>query len=407
VNTTVRFDDLATVDLTVGAVYAGGTRGNAADDPLAQLLPCGNQGGFRFKGARKTHSYRMAVLYTSGVDPDWPDTLDVETGLFTYFGDNKKPGATLHETTRGGNELLRFAFDAIHSTPARRHRVPPFFVFRKAAVGPGRDVEFLGLAVAGAKDVDPGSDLVAVWRTSEGHRFQNYRAAFTVLDIATVPRAWILELDAGHVLGPHCPRAFRRWVEDGTYTPLEAPRTTEFRSIADQAPNPDDEKLVTTIYDHYQLEPHGFEACAMELWKMLANESVSQITATRRSADGGRDAFGLYSIGPPGDRIHLDFSLEAKCYAPGHGAGVRDVARLISRLKHRQFGVFVTTSYVAPQAYKELREDQHPVVVITARDIAEVLRQHDLSTPTAVRRWLRTVVDPMAGSRIDLPSART
>jgi hypothetical protein len=386
----VPFEQLPTADLQLGAVYAGGTHGNASDDPMARLLPCGNQGGFRFKGERKTHSYRIALLYTSGADPDWPDALDVETGLFTYFGDNKRPGASLHETPRGGNELLRFAFGALHSHPPRRNLVPPFFVFRKLGIGAGRDVEFLGLAVPGGKDVDAANDLVAIWRTSQGQRFQNYRATFTVLDIASISRAWIAELEAGEPLARHCPDPFRRWAERGTYTPLEAPRTTEFRSIADQAPEPRDAALVTTLYEHFSPDPHAFEACAMELWRMLAKESVSRITATRRSADGGRDAFGLYSIGPAGDRIHLDFSLEAKCYGPSHGAGVRDVARLISRLKHRQFGVFVTTSYVGPQAYKELRDDRHPVVVMCGRDIGELLRQHGLGSVEAVRTWLVT-----------------
>ncbi len=42
-------------------------------------------------------------------------------------------------------------------------------------------------------------------------------------------------------------------------------------------------------------------------------------------------------------------------YEGGATVGVADVARLISRLRQRQFGVFVTTSVVARQAYKEVR----------------------------------------------------
>ena len=40
-------------------------------------------------------------------------------------------------------------------------------------------------------------DLVAIWRSRQGMRFQNYRATYTVLDIAKVDRAWIDD-----VLGP-------------------------------------------------------------------------------------------------------------------------------------------------------------------------------------------------------------
>jgi Restriction endonuclease AspBHI N-terminal/Restriction endonuclease len=386
---TVGFASLAAAHLTVGAIYEGGPTGSMAHDPLARLLPCGNRGGFRFRGSHRTHDYLMGLLFTSGHDPDWPDALDTETGLFTYFGDNKRPGAALHETPRGGNELLRFAFEAAHGTRADRARVPPFFVFKKSDVG--RAVEFVGLAVPGAKDVPPIEDLVAVWRTTKGSRFQNYRALFTVLDAGTIRRDWVHELTSGERLGTSCPTAFRTWVEHGRYAPLEAPRTIDFRSVADQTPRPADRPLVQAIIDHYSSDPHAFERCAMELWKMLARESVTSITATRRSADGGRDAFGLYSIGPPPDRIHLDFSLEAKRYALGNGAGVRDVARLISRLKHRHFGVFVTTSHVGPQAYRELREDQHPVVVISGRDIGELLRQRGISSAESVRAYLETI----------------
>ena len=38
------------------------------------------------------------------------------------------------------------------------------------------------------------------------------------------------------------------------------------------------------------------------------------------------------------------------------------------------FGVLVTTSYLHPQAYQELKADGHPIVVMSARDIVETLR---------------------------------
>lgn len=209
-----------------------------------------------------------------------------------------------------------------------------------------------------------------------------------MLKTATASRAWIHELLAGEPLGPHCPDTFRAWVENGTYTPLQAPRTTEIRSIEDQRPEGADAGLVGVVYEYFKNDPYGFEACAMELWRMLAREAVTQIVGTPRSVDGGRDAVGLYSLGPFGDRIHLDFSLEAKCYAPTSSCGVGHTKRLISRLRHRQFGVFVTTSYVGKQAYEELREDRHPVVVICGRDIAGILKEHGYGTQAAVAAWL-------------------
>jgi hypothetical protein len=88
---------------------------------------------------------------------------------------------------------------------------------------------------------------------------------------------------------------------------------------------------------------------------------------TRAVVDGGRDAIGTYRLGPTSDRISLDFALEAKCYAPGSGVGVEGLSRLISRLRYREFGILVTTSFLGRQAYEELRSNRHPVIVIQAR----------------------------------------
>lgn len=162
----------------------------------------------------------------------------------------------------------------------------------------------------------------------------------------------------------------------------------EFRTPHDQRPqNSQDDALVRAVYEYFEPDPYRFEACAIELWKMTAREAVT-VTATRRSRDSGRDAYGTLGIGPAGDRIHLDFSLEAKCYRPDRGCGVRDTSRLISRLRHRQFGVFVTTSFVGPDPYREIREDGHPLVILAGRDIAELLKQHGMATEQAVKDWL-------------------
>jgi hypothetical protein len=328
------------------------------------------------------------VLYTSGADRDWPDALDRETGQFTYFGDNREPGKELHDTSRGGNAILRSCFHRLHGSPPERNKIPPFLLFNRATPVGGRDVQFLGLAVPGAQGLQPADDLVAIWRTSAVERFQNYRATFTILDVAVVPRAWLNELVGGQVVGPSCPQRYREWVNKGTYAPLQSPRTIQYRTKAQQAPETKTDKaLVEAIYEYFVDDPYAFEACAIELWSMQVKESINFV-ATRRSADGGRDAYGWYYLGPDSDRIRLEWSLEAKLYGPGNGAGVKETSRLISRLRHREFGVFVTTGYVGKQAYEEIRGDEQPIIVISGRDIADLLKQHGHSTPAAVKAWL-------------------
>jgi len=102
----VPFDELRTSDLYVDACYQGRRVGNAGDDPLPRLLRVDSQGGFRKRG-KVAGKLEVLVLTSSMNDPDWPDALDRETGVFTYYGDNKKPGRELHETGRHGNLILQ------------------------------------------------------------------------------------------------------------------------------------------------------------------------------------------------------------------------------------------------------------------------------------------------------------
>src|SRR5262249_55136489 len=97
-------------------------------------------------------------------------------------------------------------------------------------------VSFRGLAVPGCVGVSATDDLVAIWKTAEGQRFQNYRAYFTVLDVQVVPRVWIRDVLGGKPLSPSAPEVFARWVQSGHYTPLEAERSISWRSKGQQLP---------------------------------------------------------------------------------------------------------------------------------------------------------------------------
>lgn len=370
----------------VDEVYAPPAGSTIADEPLHRIFGVGNAGGFRIKG-RQPDAVRLVVLYTSGHNPDWPDSLDPTTGDFVYFGDNRSPGHELHDTPRGGNRLLRTVFERSRASSEARALVPPIFLFEKA--GPSREVRFRGLLAPGSPRLGAEDELVGIWRTTRAHRFQNYRAHFTVLDVSPVPRRWIDELLAGDPTGAHCPPAWRRWVAGRIYTPLQAPRTTTVRGKAAQYPAPHAMPLLRAVYEHFRARPHDFEHFAADLW-LDSDPNVEAIDVTRPSRDGGRDAVGTYRVGPPTDPVRITFALEAKCYRPEtSGVGVRDVARLVSRIKHRDFGVLVTTAHVGDQPYREVREDQHPVVFVTGGDIVDILARKGLRTVADVDAYLR------------------
>ncbi|GAT08460.1 hypothetical protein H7I77_21940 [Mycolicibacterium novocastrense] len=216
----VGFDDLANSDLIMGAIYKGGTQGTVADDPIGKLVPVGNQGGFRYKGSPIKESVRIAVVYTSGAEEEWPDHLDDKTGILTYYGDNRSPGQDLLGTRRKGNLLLKKVFAAIAATPADRANVPPFLFLEK--VGTGRDVRFRGLLAPGATNHSADEALKAVWKESADGPYENYESLFTVLNADPVRRVWIDAVVEGvpPIEAPNCPTAWRSWVEGLEYDVL-------------------------------------------------------------------------------------------------------------------------------------------------------------------------------------------
>lgn len=101
---------------------------------------------------------------------------------------------------------------------------------------------------------------------------------------------------------------------------------------------------------------------------------------------------GKVQLGRDRASIGVTFALEAKCYSD-KGVGVSDVSRLISRIRYREFGILVTTTYLATQAYKEIVEDGHPVVIVCAKDIVTLLKEEGYATLGEVERWLDSL-DP-------------
>ncbi len=105
------------------------------------------------------------------------------------------------------------------------------------------------------------------------------------------------------------------------------------------------------------------------------------------------DAIGYYSIHSDGKAnypLKIDCALEAKCYIEKSSVGVREMSRLISRIRYRQFGIMITTSYVHKQAYSEVIEDGHPILILTASDIADVLRKNNIDNRN-INDWIKSI----------------
>jgi hypothetical protein len=112
-------------------------------------------------------------------------------------------------------------------------------------------------------------------------------------------------------------------VRGRAYAPLIAPATQIVRSRAEQLPNDRvGQQILEEIRAHFSDRWTDFETCAVVLWRMLA-PATGAAAVTRASRDNGRDAVGIYQLGPVADRVSLDFVLEARCYAASTSVGVR------------------------------------------------------------------------------------
>lgn len=220
-----------------------------------------------------------------------------------------------------------------------------------------------------------------------GQRFKNLRASFTLLELddGVITRDWIDSLRNGKHDSMHfAPKCRVDYMGKG-----RAALKSYDLHVIDQAPSKDEqlpmkgsrgERMLETIYGHYtgNGNAYGFEACAAAIVQLM-DQNYVEIERTRPWRDGGRDALGYYSIGPGTRPLKISCAIEAKCYEPGHSVGVKEMSRLISRIKQREFGVMVTTSHVNKQAYREVIEDGHPILVLTGKNIVEILIKHGVN----------------------------
>ena len=232
-------------------------------------------------------------------------------------------------------------------------------------------------------------------------RFQNYEAYFTILDTGkdAIPKQWLHSLRHCHDNSlEDAPAVWREFVKHGRdgIKPLQAPKTKVIPSREEQTACDSEEgrQCIIALHDYFQREKfyYGFEACAASIVAMMDSNFVD-FQLTRPWRDGGRDALGFYKISNGfnvNPALRIDCAIEAKCYEITQGVGVHDMSRLISRIRHRQFGVMVTTGYVHQQAYEEVVNDGHPILIVTARDIARILLNHSINTSN-LREWIESV----------------
>lgn len=353
-----------------------------------------NVSGFRPKTRsdikdKEVTNCAFCVLITNLGEPEWPDELNLETGQFVYYGDNRHPGKAIDDTPVGGNKLLQVTYNHLHAQS--RSLIKPFLCFQAVKDADGSYMKFLGLAAPGARGVSSVEDLVGVWKVKNSERFQNYRAIFTILKESSISKLWLEDLVKGILPNESsfCPEAWKYWVKTGIYKALECDVQLSPRLKKDQLPVTKEEDRVLN-YLIESLDDREFEYAAAEIIRLL-DPRFKDLYVTRATKDGGRDVIGQYHLGHSGHIIRLSAFIEAKKWKKSTSVGVKPLLRLISRLKHRDIGVFMTTSYFDKQIQEELIEDGHSVILISGGDIARLIIRAELSKPEILKSWVNSI----------------
>jgi len=144
----------------------------------------------------------VLVSNDSGIsqhDDPWEDTLAVNAGYISYWGDAKADNPYDDSTNNG---KIKTTFD--RAAAGRREGGPPGLVFRKPESGV---VEFCGLCV-------PDHFEVHSYQDDTGAQIPNYLFHFSILNTQSVPVAWLHDR-AQMNDNNRAPAVWQRWVETG------------------------------------------------------------------------------------------------------------------------------------------------------------------------------------------------
>jgi len=325
----------------------------------------GNAGGIRRAKflKLKTDLPCYIVLITRNISHHWhnpwEDIIDYSTGAIFYWGDAKFDESKSFKDYRG-NKILQRVFDLVLEN--RLTELPPILHFSKVASGL---VKFNGLCVL--------KNLELTWFQDKKNPVKNYRADLTILDVEKVELEWLydrVECTNWQSLQNKSPEVWKDYLKGNT-------RKLDVwsKSILDKNEQiPPKGSLEEFLLNRlHQLNPTEFEAVVVDLFRNLPQVN-HKIVRTRRSADGGFDFYGQFSIPYP-VKYEIEFLGEAKKFARDTAVQPKHVSRLVARLNRGQYGIFVTTSYYTRQTQREVLEDGYPVRLFSGNDLVNILHE--------------------------------
>ena len=305
----------------------------------------------KISGIDKSAVFCFTTKQSTGSHNPWDDATDYFKGEVKYWGDAKyNKSKDIDEWL--GNRILKNISDK--TIEGNFDEVPPILYFNSNKSG---WISFRGLCVIYGYQERSFMD--------KDHRIKNYQWSFAMLDVQSVDPEWIkhraLNNNDNH---KSCPLAWKNYVKNGKIKRLQAWRNN-IKSKDSQLPvkRSKEDRFLQSLKE---MPYDDFETiiCSM----LQSSNLVHNIDQTRKTSDGGFDMIGKFFLPDP-FHYEINFKGEVKRWAGNSSVGVKDISRLVARLRRGEYGLFFTTSYYGRQAQEEVIKDAYPVKLFSGVDM--------------------------------------
>jgi hypothetical protein len=195
------------------------------------------------------------------------------------------------------------------------------------------------------------------------------------------------------------PKAWKKWVKNGSSILSESMQKIRYYDVSTK------DEQVSELENHHILildkikdkydkskEKGRFEALAsLAASVYFGDEKYTRGWITKLSGDMGVDFIGRLKIyneaipNPKGTVLGQTSILvlgQAKCRTDYKRAyeNATDIARVASRLKRGNMGIFVTTGTYSPATQHEVILDGYPIILINGRQLADLINAYSIKT---------------------------
>lgn len=338
------------------------------------------------QGSRKI--YPLFIFFSNPFkegtkDTPWMDIIQKDDGYAIYHGDNKYENRAAHQGY-GNAKVLKMLHLYESQSPDDRMIAPPILLFQQCEVE-GNTKGYRRFCGYG---IPTKTSIKSQKRSKEGNAFSNLVFELCLLSLAEEDElfdwAWIDALRGGK-LSPQetlklAPRAWRKWVQEGSQCLDSIRRNVLFRDIpskSEQTKMDDESKsILRQVYKYYDKikNKHAFEGLASFIAGRVVGSQYRRGWITQKSGDGGVDFVSKLEVGDGHSSCPMVILGQAKCIKLDSGVNAHDTARLVARLQRGWFGVVVTTGIFTDSALKEWKQDNYPLVLVNGKRLAKEIR---------------------------------